>query len=166
MTAHPPQPAPGWWLASDGNWYPPESAPAPAPPPPGPVPSSGPQGTGPNGTATAALVTGILAVLLCWTFLGGLLLGGTGIVLGVIGLKKARGLVGETGSGLATAGIVLGGTGCALSLVIGSIVMIAFLGAEAETEFREVGEQIEGINTDPVDGFCDVERYMQDPDCP
>lgn len=25
---------PGWWLASDGKWYPPESAPASAPPPP------------------------------------------------------------------------------------------------------------------------------------
>jgi hypothetical protein len=27
---------PGWWLASDGKWYPPESAPAPPPPPPPP----------------------------------------------------------------------------------------------------------------------------------
>jgi len=27
---------PGWWIASDGKWYPPESAPAPAPPPPAP----------------------------------------------------------------------------------------------------------------------------------
>lgn len=25
------QPAPGWWLASDGNWYPPELAPQPEP---------------------------------------------------------------------------------------------------------------------------------------
>ena len=24
---------PGWWLASDGKWYPPESRPAPPPPP-------------------------------------------------------------------------------------------------------------------------------------
>jgi hypothetical protein len=26
----------GWWLASDGKWYPPESRPMPAPPPPPP----------------------------------------------------------------------------------------------------------------------------------
>jgi hypothetical protein len=26
---------PGWWLASDGMWYPPETAPPPPPPPPG-----------------------------------------------------------------------------------------------------------------------------------
>jgi hypothetical protein len=35
------QPGEGWWLASDGNWYPPESRPAP-PPPPAP-PSHSPQ---------------------------------------------------------------------------------------------------------------------------
>ena len=32
-----PQPGPGWWLASDGKWYPPESHPnraTPLPPPP------------------------------------------------------------------------------------------------------------------------------------
>jgi hypothetical protein len=28
---------PGWWLASDGMWYPPETAPPPPPPPPPPV---------------------------------------------------------------------------------------------------------------------------------
>lgn len=29
---------PGWWLASDGNWYPPESHPNYTPPPPPPPP--------------------------------------------------------------------------------------------------------------------------------
>lgn len=28
------QAGPGWWLASDRRWYPPESRPAPPPPPP------------------------------------------------------------------------------------------------------------------------------------
>jgi hypothetical protein len=28
---------PGWWLASDGKWYPPESVPPPPPPPPPPT---------------------------------------------------------------------------------------------------------------------------------
>ncbi len=28
------QPGPGWWLASDGRWYPPEARPGPPPPPP------------------------------------------------------------------------------------------------------------------------------------
>jgi hypothetical protein len=34
---------PGWWLASDGKWYPPEQAPQPQPPqPPSPAPTPGP----------------------------------------------------------------------------------------------------------------------------
>jgi len=35
-------PGPGWWLASDGNWYPPEQAPGAAPPPPPPAPPAEP----------------------------------------------------------------------------------------------------------------------------
>ena len=36
-------PGPGWWMASDGNWYPPEAVPAPRPPqPPPPPPESSP----------------------------------------------------------------------------------------------------------------------------
>ena len=34
---------PGWWLASDGKWYPPQSAPVAAPPPPQPQPQAAPQ---------------------------------------------------------------------------------------------------------------------------
>lgn len=39
------QQGPGWWLASDGRWYPPESRPQPLPPPPVPAP---PGGSGPT----------------------------------------------------------------------------------------------------------------------
>src|SRR4051794_15794843 len=37
---------PGWWQASDGNWYPPEQAPGaqPTPTPPTPTPTPGPSG--------------------------------------------------------------------------------------------------------------------------
>lgn len=35
--AAPGAPGPGWWLASDGNWYPPTGAPMAAPPPPPPA---------------------------------------------------------------------------------------------------------------------------------
>lgn len=39
---------PGWWIASDGKWYPPEAAAAPAPPPPpAPGPAVPPVPTGP-----------------------------------------------------------------------------------------------------------------------
>ena len=53
-------PAPGWWQASDGNWYPPESAPG-ASPPPGPEPGStppGPAATPPGGPPPGTLAGG------------------------------------------------------------------------------------------------------------
>ena len=34
----PGSPGPGWWLASDGNWYPPQSSPLPPHNPPAPTP--------------------------------------------------------------------------------------------------------------------------------
>lgn len=56
---------PGWWQASDGRWYPPESRPSPAPPPQQAWrPTSGgaavdhPQGT-------TILVVGILSLVVC-----------------------------------------------------------------------------------------------------
>ena len=60
----------GWWLASDGRWYPPQSAPGTPPPPPtaypgGTVAAPGYAYTstparGMNGMAIASMVLGIL----------------------------------------------------------------------------------------------------------
>jgi hypothetical protein len=41
---------PGWWLASDGKWYPPELAPGAQPPPGGPPPGGPPPYTPPGGS--------------------------------------------------------------------------------------------------------------------
>lgn len=48
------QQGPGWWMASDGRWYPPESRPAlPPPPPPPPVAATQPiTAKGVTGTIT------------------------------------------------------------------------------------------------------------------
>lgn len=65
------QQGPGWWLASDGKWYPPEQAagasgPPPtdptapmAPVPPGPPPTDEP----PSGNRTPLIIAGVLAVI-------------------------------------------------------------------------------------------------------
>ena len=59
---------PGWWLASDGRWYPPDQAPAVPPaetwatPPPGPPPPSGLSG-GAKGLIVGAAVLGLLLVV-------------------------------------------------------------------------------------------------------
>ena len=73
----------GWWQASDGKWYAPQSAAtAPASPPP-PAPTGGqPQvdSVQSRETATAALVCGIVGLCLSWIPLVGFV----GLVLGVI----------------------------------------------------------------------------------
>ena len=46
---------PGWWQASDGNWYPPEQHPGYAPPPP--TPPSAPPGYPPAGQSTGRPAT-------------------------------------------------------------------------------------------------------------
>jgi hypothetical protein len=188
---------PGWWQASDGKWYAPETAPGapqpgfsqpgpqpdhsqpaysqpaysqpaytqPGPQPgpqagysqPGPQPGygqpgysqppqpnwSGGQGTygGPpvyqpkpsNGIATAALVTGIIGLLTSWFVLGGVL-GVIALVLGIVGVKKAREV--STGRGMAIAGIVLG----ILSIVVAIAVIVAakWLVDNADELFEEV----------------------------
>ena len=55
-------PGPGWWLASDGNWYPPELAPAPLPPPPPPAsPPAQPGGWAPPSSPSPSdAPTGVL----------------------------------------------------------------------------------------------------------
>lgn len=59
------QEGPGWWLASDGRWYPPDQAPAVPPPatwstpPPGPPPRQGLSG----GAIAALVAAGVVGLL-------------------------------------------------------------------------------------------------------
>jgi Domain of unknown function (DUF4190) len=110
---------PGWWLASDGRWYPPQTPPTPAPapasasapmPPPyvpvtgGPVPSRAT-----NGLAVAALVLGIL-----WLCAVGSILA---IVFGLVALGQIKRSA-QDGKGLAIAGLVLGIVGVLATVAI------------------------------------------------
>jgi Tfp pilus assembly protein PilE len=70
-----------------------------------------------NGMAVAALVLGILAVVLCWAwFLGGIL-GILAIIFGALGSGKARRLGGKN-KGMAVAGLVLGVVGLVLAIAV------------------------------------------------
>jgi TM2 domain-containing membrane protein YozV len=75
------QPAPGWWLASDGQWYPPQQQPAYAGPPAYPQPYGQPgyavQYVDPN--AKSKLIAGILQLTLGSFGVGRFYLGYTGI---------------------------------------------------------------------------------------
>lgn len=69
------------------------------------------------GLAITALIFGILALLFCWTVIGGILFGLIALIVGFIASGKAkRGTA--RGRGMAITGIVLGIVGALLSIVI------------------------------------------------
>ena len=111
----------GWWQASDGKWYAPQSAnSAPASPPPPAPTGSQPQGEGvrPRETATAALVCGIVGLCLSWIpFVGfvGLVLGVIAVALGFAKRKTHKVAV----------SIILG----ALAIVVSTVVWFVFWAA-------------------------------------
>ena len=98
-------------------------------PPPAPnVPYSIPPKGG-NGFAVASLVFSLIG--LCVPFVGGIL----GIILGMLGLRRSR----ETGagSGLATAGIIVGVVSLLTSCVVAFIGWGAYFGVKAVTKMSE-----------------------------
>lgn len=143
---------PGWWQASDGRYYPPESAPQPAhqwaPPrpdqwaPPGPPTS---QRT--NGLAVAALVLG------CLFFFGITAL--VAVILGFVAISQIKAGNGS-GRGMAIAGVVLGFVGLAMYAVI--IVVAIFVGlpiqdAELRVEADADVCYVVVVTTGPNDRF-------------
>lgn len=118
-----------------------------------PVQSDGPGQHGPppsNGLATAGLVLGVVALVLFWTVVLGLILGILAVVFGAIGMKRASTLPGRHLWGRGLAGVI---TGAAAILLSGAFLVLALIGF--------VGE----IDSDPADGTCDEGRFLQDPDC-
>lgn len=142
---------PGWWQASDGRWYPPESAPGPsspveatgvwgssagAPPSWGTPPAGygyayGPGGPawGPpplpsiNGLAIASLVLGVLGIIPCfWNMFLSII----ALVLGIVAVRKVNaGTAAPDGKGMAVAGIVLGGLGTTLFVMLFVLVVLS-----------------------------------------
>ena len=109
----------GWWQASDGKWYAPQSAEtAPASPPPPAPTGSQPQGEGvqPRETATAALVCGIVGLCLSWIpfvgFVGSLL----GLIAVVLGFAKRK-------THKVKASIILG----ALAIIVSTVVWLVLI---------------------------------------
>jgi uncharacterized membrane protein len=70
-----------------------------------------------NGLGVAALVLGIIALVTCWTVIGGVVLGVLAVVFGAIGRGRAN--RGEaTNGGAAVAGLVTGLLGIVLAVVL------------------------------------------------
>lgn len=109
---------PGWWLASDGKWYPPESHPQVTTPPP-----AIPQRQATNGMAVASLVLGIVGVV---TFGFIVIPSVLAVIFGHLGLSNIKKSGGELGGrGMAIAGLVLGYIGVAWLLFLFASVLIS-----------------------------------------
>ncbi|WP_220096343.1 DUF4190 domain-containing protein [Mycolicibacterium goodii] len=114
------QPPYGAYPGTYPGGYPPQSPYGGYPPqsPHGGYPpqSPGPMATGPrNGLGVAALIAAIAGLVLCWSIIGGIVVGAVAIVLGFLGQARAK--RGEaTNGGVAVTGIVLGGIAVVLSL--------------------------------------------------
>ena len=131
---------PGYWLASDGKWYPRAA-------PPAPVGRT-------NGFAIASLVLGIL-----WFYWVGSLLA---VVFGHIAIRQIAGSEGrEEGRGMAVAGLVLGYIGVVLGgLAIAAIIAITALGSTVEPEPFTPGG---GFGGEPLLG--EREQFLLQEDC-
>jgi hypothetical protein len=113
-----------------GQWQYPEQA----------APPGRPLGAG---MAITALVLGILAVLLSWAIIGGIVLGLVAIVLGVVAARRARrGLAG--GRGMAIAGVVLG--------IVGLLINVGLIGLSVSllnsSDFKSFRQCMQDANGD------------------
>ena len=139
---------PGWWLASDGKWYPPQGEAAPAATPQWSAPQAqtnygmpsqaggytayGQPGAGGsglpsvNGLAVASMVLGIVSLVFCWCWYVGGVCALVGLPLGAVALSKiSKGEADPRPKGMAVAGIVCSIISIALIIVI----VIAFASA-------------------------------------
>lgn len=101
-----------------------EGDPGSMPPPPSQEPGAGWSGSGMpgvaaprNGFGITALVLGILAIVLCWSAIGGIVLGALAIIFAILGMRRASQGV-ATNRGMSIAGLVTG--------IIGLIVGVLF----------------------------------------
>jgi MFS family permease len=92
-----------------------------------------------GGMATAALVLGILALVLCWTVFGGIVLGLVAVVLGIIAARWAS--RGEApGRGRAIAGIVTGAIGLVIAVALVAIGA-SFLNSTSGKNYQQCLQQ-------------------------
>lgn len=128
---------PGWWLASDGRWYPPEAWTGPPREPqaawPTSVPPTGPplyyssapgvpvgMATQTNGLAIASLISSCVGVVPFFFGLPCVL----GIIFGFVARSQIRRTNGvQQGAGLALAGIIVGFA--LITLVVILIIVVA-----------------------------------------
>ncbi|GAA5046352.1 DUF4190 domain-containing protein [Nocardia callitridis] len=158
MSYPPPDPYP----AAGGQYPPPPQGQYPPPPQGGQAYwQESPKG---KGLAITALVLGIIALLFCWTLIGGYLFGVFAIILGVIAVIRARS--GRSGgAGMAITGLILGVLGLVGAVLI-TIVFWSFFEDSGGKDYldcvRQAGsdqsklDQCEHDWTDQIDNKINV----------
>lgn len=108
-----------------------------------------------TGFAVASLVTGIIALIVSITIVGGLLFGLVALVLGIVALGRAK--RGGGGRGMAITGIVLGVLG---ALVAIGLIVAAVLFATSDAG-QSLQECIDAAGTDQA-AVEQCQRDLQD----
>jgi hypothetical protein len=92
-----------------------------------------------NGLAVAGMVLGIIGLALCWIPFAGWLCALIGVILGALGISKAKKLGGK-GKGMAIAGLVCGIVGLAIGVLL---FVLAMMAAKAFDTYVEKGRRSE-----------------------
>lgn len=154
---------PGWWQASDGRWYPPADAPAPAGmPAPGPPAVVAGQT---SGKATATLVLALVSFVLCPVIpaIAALIVGGQA----AREIRESSGRL--AGEGLVKAGRIIAIANIVLSL-LGFVVLLAiaiptFKSAEAKAQDRAAQSDLRAALSTEYTYLADGSgRWADDPD--
>jgi hypothetical protein len=94
------------------------------------------------GMATAALVLGIVALVLCWTVIGGVVLGLLAVIFGAIALRRASRGEAE-GRGRALAGLITGALGIVAAVALVAIG-VSFLNSPSGKNLVNCVQQANG----------------------
>lgn len=102
-----------------------------------------------NPLAVAALVLGIIACLLFWTVVGGIVLGLLAVVLGIMGVRRARGGRAPHRT-MSIVGTVLG----ALGLVVSTVLVIIGVSLLNSDEFENFGDCVQHADSQSEKDQC------------
>lgn len=105
-----------------------------------------------NGMAVAALVLGIAACVFFWTVFGGIVLGLAGLVLGIIGARRARG-----GRAPHRVMAVVGSVLSALALLASAVIVVIGVSFFNSDSFKDYNDCIEH-----ADGKSDRDQCAED----
>lgn len=111
-----------------------------------------------NGFGVAALVLGLLALVLSWTIIGGIVFGILALIFGLLG--RARAKRGEaTNGGLSIAGVVLGIIG--LLIAIGLVAfLVSILNSPAGQNYQQCLQQSDGDSAKIQQCFSEFSRQV------